>query len=133
MSILGTLMQDAPYEDNKKQIVVDYGSDVDWKVGETVAIASTTMRTMDAEKCVIEAINGGYITCEDEIEAFHYGESAPTYEEDSNLDGVDMRAEVVLLDRNITIRANSSGDFWGCRIVVADWLDTGFIAQGMGL
>ena len=74
---------------------------------------------MDTEKCLITAINFGIITCSENIEAFHYG--APTA---TDLDGVDLRAEVVLLDRNITIRANQSNDFWGCRIIVSDWLDT---------
>ena len=35
-----------------------------------------------------------------------------------------MRAEVVLLSRNITIRANNANDDWGCRIIVSDFLDT---------
>ena len=76
---------------------------------------------MDTEKCVIESITGGTITCEDDIEAFHFGASSST-----NLDGVDIRAEVVLLDRDIKIRAEKDDD-WGCRIIVADWLDTGYV------
>ena len=83
------------------------------------------MRTMDTEKCVIDAraANSGIITCIDDIEHFHYGDTNPT-----DLDGIDLRSEVVLLDRNITIKA-ADPVFMGCRIHVANWIDTGFITS----
>ena len=59
--ITSRLKVNAPNDDFKKQIVVDYATQITWKVGDTLAIASTTMRTMDTEKCVIESINGATI------------------------------------------------------------------------
>ena len=75
--ITSRLKSDAPNELAKKTILVDQGSiPLDWEVGETIAIASSTMRTMDTEKCVITAIlSDGSITCEDDIEHFHFGDA----------------------------------------------------------
>jgi len=33
--------------------------DIDWKVGETIVIAPTNMRTMDTDICVIASISNG--------------------------------------------------------------------------
>ena len=52
-----------------------------------------------------------------------------------------MRAEVTLLDRLITIKAeteyinyaNYTGpdtEYWGCRVLVADWFDVGHEIEG---
>ena len=100
---------------------------LDWKAGEKIAIAATNMRTMDLDHCVIKSydVGSGVIECEDKLEGFHFGADDST-EEDY---GVDMRAEVALLERNIEIRASTNDigtlldEVWGCRILVSDFLD----------
>jgi hypothetical protein len=63
------------------------------------------MRTMDLDICEIESIRAvsGEITCKDELDGFHYGDFSSTTEDY----GVDMRAEVTLLRRNIEINAST--------------------------
>ena len=83
------------------------------------------MRTTDTELCTIFSISGNTITCETTLSNFHYGNS-----ESTEIDfGFDMRAEVSLLTRNVRIipsqEVNSfTNDVWGCRILVADFIDT---------
>lgn len=74
---------------------------LDWAVGETLGIAATNMRTMDFDYCKIQEIDTGTgrIKCEENLEGFHYG-AAGSSEDDW---GIDMRAEVFLIDRNIKI------------------------------
>ena len=83
------------------------------------------MRTMDTELCTIFAISGNTITCETTLANFHYGNSEST----ELFSGVDMRAEVSLLTRNVRIIPSQEVDpltneVWGCRILVADFIDT---------
>lgn len=85
------------------------------------------MRTMDLDHCEIAAFisTAGEITCTEKLKGFHYGafsSSATEY-------GVDMRAEVTLLRRNIEINASTYDigyilqEPWGCRILVADFFE----------
>ena len=85
------------------------------------------MRTMDFDYCKITAINNGSgkVTCEEDLMGYHYG-ALVSSEADY---GVDMRAEVFLLDRNIKIQASTDdignilGEVWGCRVLVADFYE----------
>ena len=107
----------------EKTLKVEAG--LDWQVGEKIAIAPTNMRTMDLDICVIESYINGEIICEEELQGFHFGDTSSTGPDY----GVDMRAEIVLLERNIEIRASQDDigkildEPWGCRILVADYLD----------
>ena len=100
---------------------------LDWQAGEKIAIAATNMRTMDLDHCVIKSYRSsdGALECEDRLEGFHFGDQDSSEAEY----GVDMRAEVALLERSIEIRASTDdigtvlGEVWGCRILVGDFLD----------
>ena len=118
------------------------GTGLDWKAGEKIAIAATNMRTMDLDVCVIKSHDAadGIIECEDKLEGFHFGAGQPT--DGPGEYGVDMRAEVALLERNIEIRASTDdigtllGEVWGCRVLVSDYMDvsvtTGTFAYRQG-
>ena len=83
---------------------------------------------MDTDVCTIKTYTpgSGVVECEETLMGFHYGASesnVPKY-------GVDMRAEVALLTRNIVITA-SQGDMshilqepWQCRILVSDFFES---------
>jgi len=107
------------------QIFVD--RNMDWKAGDKISIAATNMRTMDLDHCVIqEYIAGsGMLTCTEPLKGFHFGRSRSTVDEY----GVDMRAEVSLLERNVEINASTDDigyvlqEPWGCRILVSDFFE----------
>jgi hypothetical protein len=93
--------------------------DVDWQVGETIAIASTSFSGRDAEKRVIKAIDNTnsakpVITLDRPLENKHFA-MTQTYGSDS----IDMRAEVALLSRNVVFRGeqvHSENDQYGATI-----------------
>ena len=107
--------------------------------GDTLAIASSNMDTKAIEYCEIEAVSGTHVTCRgDPFEYFHFGQGSTT---GGSYEGVDMRSEVVVLDRSITIVAETDyfnepgytgpdSEYWGCRVLVADWMDTGHELDG---
>jgi cell surface hyaluronidase len=88
-----------------------------WKVGDRLAIASSDYDPKQAEEAVISAISGATITLKAALKTMHYGQlqafGAKT---------LDERAEVALLDRNVSIRgdvASSTGGYGG-HIMVMD-------------
>lgn len=60
---------------------------------------------MDFDYCEITANEGGKITCKEDLTGYHYGASSSTF----NDYAVDMRAEVMLIDRSIKIKGNEDG------------------------
>lgn len=100
---------------------------MDWQVGDEIGIAATNTRTMDFDICKIKShVPGdGAIECEEDLDGYHFGAFKPTTKDF----GVDMRAEVMLLERNVKIRASTDDigeiikDVWGCRILVADFFE----------
>lgn len=102
--------------------------DLDWVAGEKVVIAPTNMRTMDTDICTIKSYQpgSGVLECEEMLMGFHFGADESTEAKY----GVDMRAEVALLSRNVKITA-SQGDMnhilqepWQCRILVSDFFES---------
>lgn len=127
--------------------------------GDTLAIASSNMDTKGLEFCEVVTdtgpVVGGSIKCitrpfngpttADSFSNFHYGATVSTASDNDGetWGGVDMRAEVTVLSRLIQITAEteytgwanytgSDTEPWGCRILVADWLDTGHDLPGAG-
>ena len=108
-----------------KNITVEPG--LDWQVGEKIGIAATNMRTMDFDYCVIQSydIGTGKIECEDELDGYHFGAFESTVDDYQ----VDMRAEVMLIERNVKIRASTDDigpilkEMWGCRVLVSDFFE----------
>jgi hypothetical protein len=106
------------------------------------------MDTTATECCDVDGVSGNLVTCSDnEFKRFHYGASISSAgTSGTEWGGIDMRAEVAVLTRFITIRAETrymlipgytghdeEGDPWGCRVLVSDWWDTGAgLAQRKG-
>jgi hypothetical protein len=90
-----------------------------------IGVAATNMRTMDYDECTITSYDAGtgVAKCAKALKGYHYGagsSSAADY-------GVDMRAEVWLMDRNVKIQASLDEighvlqEPWGCQVLVADF------------
>ena len=75
-----------------------------WKAGDTVVVASTDFNFEQAERFTIASVDGNAVTIEGDLNYVHFGEM---YE------GLDMRAEVGMLTRNIKARhARDSRNLW---------------------
>jgi cell surface hyaluronidase len=87
-----------------------------WKVGDRIAIASSDYDPKQAEEFVISAISGASVTLETPLKTMHYGQL-----QQFGTQILDERAEVALLDRNITIRGDdlSTGGYGG-HIMIMD-------------
>ena len=66
-----------------------------WNVGDSVVIASTDFNFKQAERFTITSVDGNSVTVEGDLNYVHFGQK---YE------GLDMRAEVGMLSRNIKAR-----------------------------
>ena len=79
-----------------------------WEVGDRVAIASTDFDLNQAEDFTITAVaNGGQtITLDAPLQYMHYGE-IETYSNGDRSWDLDMRAEVALLTRDVTIQGDA--------------------------
>jgi hypothetical protein len=69
-----------------------------------IGIAATNMQADDYDECTIVSYDSGTgkVKCSKKLKGFHYG-AFTSSEADY---GVDMRAEVWLMDRNIRIQAS---------------------------
>ena len=88
-----------------------------WRVGDRLAIASSDFDPKQAEEAVITAVSGASVTLAAALKTMHYGQL-----QSFGTRTLDERAEVALLDRNITIRgdsASSTGGYGG-HIMVMD-------------
>jgi cold shock CspA family protein len=98
---------------------------LDWKVGEMVGIAATNMRTHDYDECTITAYDSatGKVTCKNNFKGYHFGQDESTEEEY----GVDMRAEVWMMNRNVRVFASTEEigfvlqETWGGQVLVSDF------------
>jgi len=73
----------------------------DWKKGDVIVVASTDYDPHQAEKRTISSISGKVITLDQKLEYMHYGQV--TF-------GVDERAEVGMLSRNIHLQASADAE-----------------------
>jgi hypothetical protein len=80
---------------------------------------------MDYDECTIDTYdaNTGVVTCADDLEGYHFGDSSDTIDKYE----VDMRAEVWLMDKNIKVFASTDDigtilqEPWGCQILISDF------------
>ncbi len=72
-----------------------------WKKGDAIVVASTDFDPHQAERRTISRISGNEITLDQKLQYMHYGQV--TY-------GVDERAEVGMLTRNIRIQASADAE-----------------------
>ncbi len=73
----------------------------DWKKGDVIVLASTDFDPHQAERRTISSISGKVITLDQKLQYMHYGQV--TF-------GVDERAEVGMLSRNIRIQASPDAE-----------------------
>ena len=95
-----------------------------WEAGDRIAIASTSTDWQQAEEFTIRSISGNTITLDSPLEFSHRGETV-RYDygktgADARQWNVEIRAEVALLNRNITIQgdADSVNDGFGAHTMV---------------
>lgn len=102
-----------------------------WAAGDEIAVGPTGKLAQQGEKFKILSISGTTITLNDTIKFFHYGDPKTTVASDSSGlnqisgdfgGGLDMRAIVGHLTRNIKIQGSGT-DNWGGHIYVYHWID----------
>jgi hypothetical protein len=89
---------------NKKDLEMWVERDLDWVAGDRIAIAPTSVVHYAFEENFIESYDpeSGHIVLLNKIQFYHWGGDASITEK---YNGVDVRAEVILLNRNIKIQA----------------------------
>jgi len=91
---------------------------LDLREGDKLGLLPTSYAPGAADKVTISQYDDttGKILLNEPLEYYHWGASESTGEK---YNGVDIRGEVVLLSRNIVIRATPEDD-WGCQFLTAD-------------
>lgn len=86
---------------------ISVGSGLDWVAGDKIGIAANTANYLDSDYGIIVSYNSatGVAVLDRKLLAYHWGASTSTA---SSYNGVDMRAEVVLLTRNVIIEGVDS-------------------------
>ena len=94
---------------------IQVAEDVDWRVGERIAIASTDYWSSHSEEAVITGVEGRIVKLDRALKYGHFGELQQYGDRI-----LDERAEVALLSRNITIRGDddSSVDGFGGQMMI---------------
>jgi cell migration-inducing and hyaluronan-binding protein len=81
-----------------------------WKVGDKLLLTSTDYSPLQNEELVIQSIVDDYtVTVTTPLQWMHFGQVT---------EGVDERAEVALLNRNIVIQGSSEGTLGGHLIIL---------------
>jgi len=90
-------------------------ADVDWKVGDRIAIASTDYWAHHSEEAVVTAVNGRTMELDRALKYGHFGR-LQRYGDKT----LDERAEVALLTRNIVIRGadDATTDGFGGQMMI---------------
>ena len=94
---------------------IELAEDVDWRVGERIAIASTDYSSTHSEEATIVDVSGRTITLDHPLRYGHFGE-LQRYGDTI----LDERAEVALLSRNIVIQGaeDSVTDGFGGQMMI---------------
>mmetsp|Transcript_29264 Transcript_29264/g.28392 ORF Transcript_29264/g.28392 Transcript_29264/m.28392 type:complete len:776 (-) Transcript_29264:1803-4130(-) len=101
--------------------VIYVESNLDWMAGDVIALAPTTVVYNDSDVAVIvsyDSVNGR-TELDRELTGYHWGDSASTA---SDYNGVDMRGEVFLLNRNIRVEGEDQ-EQWGCQFITSDFIE----------
>jgi hypothetical protein len=102
--------------------------DLDWVAGDRIAIAPNNMWANASDYATIldYKISTGETILDRKLSYYHWGaesSTVPTY-------GVDLRAEVLLLSRNIRIQGDTTSNSWGCSILTSDFPDGDYYRYG---
>jgi len=94
---------------------------LDWVAGDRIALGPTSYAHDRSEDNFITAydIETGKVTLESPLKYHHWGAAVSTAE---NYNGADMRGEVMLLTRSITI-AGEDIESWGAQVVTSDTME----------
>jgi hypothetical protein len=92
----------APVSKKDKEMWVETG--LDWVAGDRIAIAPTSFEYLASEENFIKTYDPetGFITLEEKIQFYQWGGDASIAD---NYNGADLRAEVILLNRNVKIQS----------------------------
>ena len=117
----------APGLPGDQQIAVE--EEVDWMVGEQIAIAPSQFDQFETEIFTIAARQGNLLTLDAPLKHLHYGAAALDV---VNGVEIEIRAEVALLSRNIKIRGSATSDEYGCHVLVSSLVDEAMMAAYVG-
>jgi hypothetical protein len=100
-------------------IVVETG--LQWTQGDMITIAPSSLIAEGTDHAVIVSYSAttGIVNLDRKLTYQHFGQSTST----ASTYGIDMRAEVILLSRNIQIIGDTSDNNWGCTVVTLDNFD----------
>lgn len=120
-----TILLENAYRGNR---TIRVGAGLDWVAGDKIALLASAAEAFNSEPFTIVAYEpaDGIVTLDEDVEYFHFGDEDSTA---SDYNGLDMRSEVLLLTRSITIDASTDDigyalkDVWGCRVLVADFYE----------
>jgi hypothetical protein len=94
---------------------------LDWVAGDRIALAPTSFKYEASEDKFIQAYDRetGKVTLTEGLDWHHWGQAEST---GPDFNGVDMRAEVLLLTRNIQI-VGENVESWGGRVITGDAME----------
>jgi len=84
-----------------------------WKIGDKIAISSTSQKYDQVEIRKIASVNGTRVELDRNLEKNHYGTTSTLSTKNGFLD---MRTEILHLSRNIIIKGTSDEGDWGCMV-----------------
>lgn len=106
---------------------INFEPGLDWQAGELLALTGTNVNPEAAETLEIKSYDPatGVVELVEPIEHYHYGALSSTARD---FGGLDMRSDLLLLSRDITIEADTTinrslNEPWGCRILVTDFYE----------
>lgn len=100
-------------------ILVEKG--LGWLPNDVIGLAPTTIKWFEKDLAKIKTYNNesGEITLFGPLDFYHWGAAVSTA---ADYSGIDMRAEVMLMTRNVKIVGDDT-DSWGCQIVTSDFTE----------
>ena len=114
-----------PVNKGDTQLYLEPG--LDWVAGDQIYLAPTAMQQDHSDYATLESYDkgSGIAIVTQALNYYHFGTGSST-----KLDyGVDMRGEVVLLNRNIMITGTETDD-WGCQVFTTDIIDGATFRNG---
>ena len=100
------------------QIIVEDG--LDWQRGDKIYIAPTAMQYDHDDYAIVLEYKAGLVKLDRMLKYYHWGDGESTARD---YNGVDMRGEVILLNRNIRVQGEDV-DGWGGQLLVTDYFET---------
>lgn len=109
---------------------ITVGEGLDWVAGDRIVLFATAIQHDHFDYRTIESYDSdtGVVVLTEALDFYHYGKASSTA---NDYNGVDMRGEVALLNRNVRV-VGEDLDTWGGQITVQDvFEETGDFRTGM--